>query len=98
MTKAMPETTSQTKQPKPYKFDMRKEMHEFRTNGYKLACMRDGRMFPMVNYEQFMQDPKAAVAQWEKEHGVQPVERKPFHQVRRSMHRVCYEPMPGATS
>ncbi len=95
MTQATPETTTATK---PYKFNMRHEMHAFRTNGYKLACMRDGRMFPMVDHEQFMKDPEAAVAQWQETYGVQPVERKPFHQVRRYAHRICYAPTPDRSS
>ncbi len=95
MTNAMQETKSTTK---PYKFDLRREMHDFRTNGYKLACMRDGRMFPMVDHEQFMKDPEAAVAQWQETYGVHPVERKPFHKVRRFAHRVCHAPAPGKSS
>lgn len=98
MTQTMTQMTPTTKQPKPYKFNLRRELHEFRTNGFKLVCTSDGKLYPMIDYQQFMQNPDEAVAKWEKEHKIQPVERKPFYQVRRFADRICYAPTPGATS
>lgn len=107
MTKAMPTTTPMQSQPseehmpntkKEYTFNMRKELHEFRTNGFKLACGRDGKLYPMVDYNEFMADPDKAVERWHKLPNYKPAKRKAYYQTRRSAHRVCYAPAPGMTS
>ncbi|MDD3181430.1 MAG: hypothetical protein PHD48_01280 [Alphaproteobacteria bacterium] len=98
MSKAIPTTQTQpregqmTKKKKEYTFNLRKELHAFRTNGFKLVCTRDGKLFPMINYNEFMSDPEKAVKRWQELPNFKPAEHKPYYQKRRSAHRICYAP------